>query len=76
VAKTGMRVNSKEQQRINAELEAIIEEFGRAMRDAHKPFIAGYVPSCSHDEQLALTPHMKQVWCKYREWCVNHGKKA
>lgn len=71
--KTGLRVNSLKQQRINAELEEIIEEFGRTMRSAYKPYIATYVPACKHEVQIPFTPHMEEVWEKYVDWCVRHG---
>jgi hypothetical protein len=71
-----LKVNSLNQQRINAELEGIIEEFGQAMRNANKSYIAHYVASCSHEKQIPFTLHMEQIWDDYRGWCRQHGKKA
>lgn len=76
MATIGIRRNSKRQQRINAELEAIIEEFGRAMRAAYKPYIASYVPPCQHEQQIPFTPHMEQAWDRYVDWCATYGKEA
>lgn len=70
--KIGIVRRSKKQQAIAAELESIIEEFGCAMRDADKPYIATYQPACGHEAQLPFTLHMKIVFARYRQWCREH----
>jgi hypothetical protein len=62
-----MRKTLKEQ-RISRELEEIIEEFGHAMRNANKEYIA-QPPSCPHDEYLRITPRMKTIWELYTDFC-------
>jgi hypothetical protein len=62
--------NSLKQQRISAELETIIEEFGRAMRNANKEYIA--TPLGCHHERLRFTPRMYCVWSMYTNFCVRN----
>jgi hypothetical protein len=76
MAITGIARNNREQQRTSAELEAIIEEFGRAMRNAHKPYIANYKPVCGHDATFPFTVNMDNAWKKYVEWCIKYGKES
>jgi len=64
-----MKKNSVKQQRISAELEAIIEEFGRAMRNANKGYIAAYQKSCAHNDEYRFTMTMALAWWNYVEWC-------
>ena len=61
---TGTKRNSRKQQAQNAELELIIEEFARALRNANRSYIA---KECS-----LLTPNMQQAWYKYVDFCVRH----
>lgn len=65
MVKTGasLRFNTLKQQRENAELELIIEDFGCAMRSAHRPFVA---------ERNDFTANMGIVWARYVEFCRNH----
>lgn len=61
-------------QRENAELELIIEEFGRAMRNAHRPYIArGPQEYCCHAVP-PFTPSMDSVWAKYTNFCRSHSE--
>lgn len=76
MARTGIRVksNTLKQQRESAELELIIEEFGRAMRNAEKT----YVTRDSHDGRPNFTLSMQFAWDKYLMFCVKvlkNGKK-
>lgn len=71
MARTGTTRNSAKQQRINAELETIIEEFGRAMRDANRACIAEE-PACSHDNKPRFTLNMEFVWSKYVNFCLDN----
>jgi hypothetical protein len=75
MVRIGVRRNNKEQQRISAELETIIEEFGRAMREAYRPYIANYRPACGHVAQFPFTAYMDSVWAMYVEWCIKYGKE-
>lgn len=73
MAKIGLKRNSLRKQKVSAELEAIIEEMGRAMRSAYKPYIATYEPRCQHELQIPFTPHMQGVWGQYVDWCKKYG---
>lgn len=64
--------SSLKKQRENAELELIIEEFSRAMCDAFRPYIAGYVQRCSHVGEFAFTPNMLKAYRKYVYFCKDH----
>jgi len=70
MAQIGIVRNSRKQQRINAELEMIIEKFGQAMRDAFKPYIVGHL--CG---DINLTSNMKCTWWEYVDWCRKYGDK-
>lgn len=59
-----------EQQRETAELELIIEDFGRAMRDANREFVS-HPPSCSHVARR-FTAHMEGAWSAYILFCREH----
>ncbi len=65
MVKTGTRVkySTLKQQREAAELELIIEEFGRAMRNAHRPYVV---------ERNDFTEHMKRAWALYVEFCARY----
>lgn len=61
--------NSLKQQRLNAELELIIEEMGRTMRNAYRPFIArGERRFCCYSIP-PMTLSMYSVWYKYIAFC-------
>jgi hypothetical protein len=66
-----MKRNNLKQQRANAELEAIIEAFGAAMRDANKQYIAT-TPSGTLGEVPRFTLHMSFVWAKYVDFCARN----
>jgi len=68
VVKIGTKRNSQKQQKANVELEGIIEEFGRAMRDANKEYVA-IPPTCSH-VGVRFTPGMAFAWERYVAWCA------
>lgn len=73
MARTGtkLKVNTLKQQREAAELESIIEEFGRAMRSANRDFISGIMPGAPIDGPI-FTLNMKASWIKYEEFCLKH----
>ena len=75
MAKTGIRpkfkISTLKQQRENAELEHIIEEFGRAMRNANRAYIAT-PQQCLHDTQPRFTPGMHAIWSHYIVFCMEH----
>jgi hypothetical protein len=66
----GIVRNSKKKQRTNAELEIIIDRFAKAMRDAHKPYIAMHT-LLNHNYRF--TPNMAIAWWEYVEWCRKNG---
>jgi hypothetical protein len=71
-----MRKNSLKQQRINAELETIIEEFGRGMRNADTGYIARRM-RCLHDIGPYFTMALQDAWAKYVEFCrLRNNEKA
>ncbi len=64
-----MRIRSKKQQRIAAELGEIITEMGQAMWNADQAYIA------EGHNALPLTAHMTQVLWKFYYHCKdNYGK--
>lgn len=67
MAKTGTQVkfSTLKQQRESAELELIIEEFGRAMRSADRLAIADHGPRW-------LTLNMDQALVKFFVFCQAH----
>lgn len=76
MGRTGMlpkcKCSTLKQQRENAELEAIIEEFGRAMRNAYRPYIAGGGRQyCCHTVR-PFTPGMRMTFDRYVEFCMKH----
>lgn len=75
--KTGTRpkFNTLKQQREAAELELIIEEFGRAMRNAYRPYMAKR-PSCQHDDGPRFTLGMEMAWNRYIAFCMDHNEQA
>lgn len=62
--KTGTKRNSLKQQRLNAGLERIIENFGNAMRDADSSYITR-LPCCRHDIGARFTLRMETEWNNY-----------
>lgn len=62
------KISTLKQQRENAELELIIEEFGRAMRNAHRPYIAESPAS----GRPLFTPNMYSTWNAYIDFCAAH----
>ena len=64
----GIKRNSQKQQRISAELELIVEEFGRAMRSANKNWI-GEVEMQSNDDVPRFTMMMQMAWYHYVDFC-------
>lgn len=62
-----MKRNSLKTQRINAKLEQIIEDFGQAMRVAHRPYIIK-----PHIDSVHFTPRMTIVWRQYMYFCLEH----
>lgn len=78
MARTGTRarfkVSTLKQQRENAELELIIDEFGRAMRNANPEYVARNTT----DAKPNFTLNMTFAWDKYLIFCVRslkNGKK-
>lgn len=67
MGRIGTFVNSRKQQRINAELETIIEDFGNAMRNANSQWVTRE-PVCRHDPQVRMTYHMETAWSRYVEF--------
>lgn len=69
MAKTGtqpkFKISTLKQQREAAELEAIIDEFGNAMRNANRAAIASHGPRW-------LTLNMDQALCKFFLFCDRH----
>lgn len=67
MVKTGTQAkfkpNTLKQQRVSGELELIIEEFGRAMRNAHRPYVA---------TRNDFTEHMKRAWAVYVDFCARN----
>lgn len=68
--KTRAKCSTLKQQRESAELELIIEEFGRAMRDAHRPYMIE-PRGCQH-EGPRFTLGMEMAWNCYLAFCVEH----
>jgi len=58
-----MQRNSLKQQKINAELELIIDEFARAMRSANREHIGKFG---------GFTINLAGAWWKYQEFCVRN----
>lgn len=75
MVKTGIRAkfkhNTLKDQRAAGELELIIEEFGRAMRNAASACILAE-PRCAHANKYNLTMNMHEVWEKYKEFLRYH----
>lgn len=71
--KTGIRVKSKKAQARDAELGLIIEEFGRAMWNANKEYIAAV--SDYMNGRLSFTGAMNAAWYKYVEFCFRYGNR-
>lgn len=66
------KCSTLQQQRENAELELIIEKFGRAMRNAYRPYIAeGGRSYCCHTVP-PFTPGMAMAFDRYVEFCMKH----
>lgn len=68
-----MRRNSQKQQRINAELEGIIEEFANAMRSADRKYVTSSA-ACAHDVYPNFTLKMDFAWVKYIDYCLRNPK--
>ena len=68
-----MKVKSStlKQQRESAELELIIETFGRAMRDANRPYISS-LPEYQHALAPLFTLNMSEAWRLYVVFCRSH----
>lgn len=63
------KVGTLKEQRLNAELDAIIQEMGHAMWNANKAYIA--------NAESPLTLHMNDVLCAFQDYCVRYyAKKA
>lgn len=70
MARTGtMRKSSLKQQRESAQLELIIEEFGRHMRNASRTYIA---EPRVFSGSPSFTPNMTATWGKYIQFCMEH----
>ena len=68
MATTGMKARSKAQQAVAARLGEIIDEFGHAMWNARRAYIAT-PPECKHDDIPRFTFGMEAAWAKYVEFC-------
>jgi hypothetical protein len=64
MAQTGQMRKSKKQQKIDEELGAIIDEFGKAMWGADKRYIM-----TDRGNVINFTPNMQCAWQKYIEFC-------
>ena len=64
----GIKRNSQKQQRISAELELIIESFGRAMRGASRSWI-GEAEMQASDDVPRFTMAMQMAWYQYVDFC-------
>ncbi len=62
---------TRTKQSLNGELGLIIEEFGRAMWNANKEYIARQ-PACSHESGLYFTPSMWAAWNEYVDFCARN----
>jgi hypothetical protein len=71
--KVKIKVNSQKQQAKNAELETIIEDFGAAMRNADKFYMADSVRECGHNSLYRFTFNMEIAWKNYINWCKRNG---
>ena len=65
MARIGIVRKSKKEQRLDAELAGIIEEFARAMWNADRAYIATQIAGCAP----RFTPNMYQAWNKYVDFC-------
>lgn len=66
------RVSTLKEQRLNAELGAIVDDMGKAMWNANKEYIAICEISI-----VGLTINMRDVLYRYKEFCErNYGKKV
>jgi len=63
MATTGMKVRSKKQQRIAAELGEIIDEMGQAMWNAHRASI---------DYDHPMTLRMSDVLARFQDFCARN----
>ena len=63
------KINSLKKQRESAELESIIDEFGKAMRNANKRYIDAR--NCS-GSLIQFTLAMVSAWDKYIDFCKEH----
>ena len=68
MATTGTKRNSLKQQRINAELGLIVDEFGRAMQSANRQWI-GDAEMQTSDDVPRFTMSMKMAWYRYVYFC-------
>lgn len=72
MARTGthqkFKVSTLKQQRENAQLEDIIERFGRAMRNADRPYMA----QSAAGDAPRFTPNMYAAWNEYLDFCWSH----
>ena len=66
-----MKLKSRKEQRIHAELGLIIDAFGQAMWNANKEYI-GKQPACSHENGIRFTPSMWRAWNKYVDFCARY----
>ena len=62
---------ARTEQQKNGELGLIIDEFGRAMWNADREYIAQQ-PSCAHDPAMHFTASMQVAWAKYVEFCMEN----
>lgn len=65
-----LKYSTLKQQRENAELELIIENFARAMRNAERSYIAGNPAG----DKPRFTPNMYWAWNEYVDFCMRHPK--
>lgn len=64
-----MKVRSKKDQRLAAELGEIIDQMGQAIWNADKKYIAR--------SESPLTSRMNDALCKFQDYCARYyGKKA
>ena len=66
-----MKPKIRTQESLNAELGLIIDEFGRAMRNANRDLIARE-PDCSYHNGIYFTLAMETAWQKYKTFCWAH----
>ena len=64
---TGIKRNSLKQQRVNGELELVIDEFAQAMRNADRNYVVR--EGEYYHENVRFTLNMQMAWYRYVDFC-------